>query len=283
MRSDELLDNLINAITLPVSEGEKRAIVRWLMEDRLGHSLAEIQSGINVDKDEAAFESDLRRINRHEPLQYILGHMDFYGRRFSVSPAVLIPRPETELMVHHVINTVGKSFSGKVIDIGTGSGCIAISLALELPQSQVFATDIDLAALNIATQNAANLGARVTFLQHDILHEPLPLQQLDVVVSNPPYILEAERSSMSKNVTAFEPPGALFVPDRNPLVFHRAIAQKAATALNPGGLFVMELNEELGPETAECVMRAGYSGVALLKDLDGKNRFVTGSLPSGQI
>ncbi len=276
MRSDQLFDRLINAITLPVSEGEKRAIVRWLLEDRLGCSFATIQSGINTEKDEAAFDSDLQRINRHEPLQYILGHMDFYGRRFSVSPAVLIPRPETELMVHQVIQTVGKSFNGKVIDIGTGSGCIAISLALELPYSQVFATDIDIAVLNTATQNAARLGARVTFLKHDILHEPLPSQPLDIVVSNPPYILEAERLSMSKNVTAYEPPGALFVPDSDPLVFHRTIAQKAASSLKPGGLLFLELNEALGPETAECIMRAGFSKVTLLKDLDGKNRFVTG-------
>lgn len=276
MRSDQLFDRLIDAITLPVTEGEKRAYVRWLLEDRLGWSFATIQSGINTEKDEAAFDSDLQRINRHEPLQYILGHMDFYGRRFDVSQAVLIPRPETELIVHQVLNTVGKSFSGKVIDIGTGSGCIAISLALELPKCEVFATDIDTAALNVATQNAAKLGARVTFQQHDILHEPLTLEPFEVVVSNPPYILESERSSMGTNVTAFEPPGALFVPDSDPLVFHRTIAQKTFAALKPGGMIFLEINEALGPETAECIMRAGFSEVALIKDLDGKNRFVTG-------
>lgn len=278
MRANELFDHLLNALTLSVDHGEKRAMVLWLMEERIGLSVLDVQAGKPTAHDPSDLAEDIKRLNTNEPLQYVLGYAWFYGRRFQVTPDVLIPRPETELIVQFITDQLGKSFSGSLLDIGTGSGCIAVTLALELPKATIFATDVSSKALAVAQRNADHLGASVTFLDHNILVDPIA-DQLDVIVSNPPYILEREMATMGINVTGFEPHGALFVPDTDPLIFHRTIAQKAMTALKPGGLLAMEINEALGEATAAVLREAGYMEVVVHRDLDNKNRFVSALRP----
>lgn len=275
MHSRELFDTLTRALTIQSSEAEKQAMIKWLLEDRTGLNGTDLMAGKEIPLLPRHFEADLERLNNGEPLQYLLGHAEFYGRKFSVNNSVLIPRPETELLVQQVIDWMGKNTQGMLLDIGTGSGCIAITLARELPNCRVMATDVDPKALAVAKENSRLLSAQVEFRINDILADELPYSSLDVVVSNPPYVLEREKKSMRRNVLGFEPHRALFVPDNDPLLFHRAIAQKGKHALKPGGLLGMEINEALGPATSEILGQAGYSNAVVHKDLDGKDRFVT--------
>src|SRR5690606_16040387 len=166
----------------------------------------------------------------------------FFGRTFVVSPAVLIPRPETEELVLQILQYIESHLqdSYKILDIGTGSGCIPITLALALNQAEVLATDVSAEAIALAKENANRLKARVTFLLHDILREELDVVGLDVLVSNPPYITSVEKLHMQANVTRFEPHLALFVSDEDPLIFYKAISRKAKKALRPGGLLIFE-------------------------------------------
>lgn len=278
MRANEIFDHLMNALTLSADEGEKRSMILWLLEERLGLSSADVQAGKPTEHDPSECADAIKRLNTNEPLQYVLGYSWFYGRRVEVTPDVLIPRPETELLVQSVIDHLGKAFKGSLLDIGTGSGCIAVTLALELPKATIFATDVSTKALTVAQRNADLLNASVTFLDHNIMVDPIT-DQLDAMVSNPPYIREREKATMGINVTDFEPHGALFVPDTDPLIFHRTIAQKAMTALKPGGLLAMEINEALGEETVKAINEAGFVAIELHSDLDKKDRFVTARSP----
>ncbi len=280
MQSHVIYQSLVRSLTLPASEGEKQAMIRWLLEERLGLQATELLSGKEVSVSVDQFENDIGRLNREEPLQYVLGVAEFFGRRFLVNPAVLIPRPETELLVRHILGAIGDKQEVALLDLGTGSGCIAITLALELPSSKVHAADVDPAALEVAKENARLLGASIQFHLHDILKDKMPIEApVDVVVSNPPYILRGEAGLLARNVIGFEPAHALFVPDDEPLLFHQAIAQKARTALRPGGLLVMEINEALGKETLQVVKQAGYADAMVHRDLDGKDRFISARMP----
>jgi release factor glutamine methyltransferase len=280
MQSHVLYQSLVRSLTLPASAGEKQAMIRWLLEERLGLQATELLSGKDVPVSVDQFEDDIGRLNREEPLQYVLGVAEFFGRRFLVNPAVLIPRPETELLVRYILGAIGNKQEVVLLDLGTGSGCIATTLALELPSSNVHAADINPAALEVAKENAQRLGATIQFHLHDILKDKIPVKApVDVVVSNPPYIRRGEAGLLARNVIAFEPANALFVPDDEPLLFHQAIAQNALTALRPGGLLVMEINEALGKETFQLVKQAGYSDAAIHRDLDGKDRFISASRP----
>jgi release factor glutamine methyltransferase len=275
MRSHILYQSLVGSLTLKVSEDEKQTMIRWLLEDRLGLSTAALLSGKETPFTQAHFARDLERLNAEEPIHYVLGHTSFYGRQFRVNTSVLIPRPETESLVRLVLEHSRSNRGGRYLDIGTGSGCIAITLALELPGSEVHATDISKEALSVATENARLLQAPVQFHQHDILNEELPFADLDVVVSNPPYIRKKEAVSMAKNVMDHEPHTALFVPDEDPTIFYRAIAMKARLVLKAGGLLAVEINERLGNETLEAIERAGFFGAQILKDTQEKERFIT--------
>jgi release factor glutamine methyltransferase len=279
MQSNVLYQSLVRALTLPVSEPEKQTMIRWLLEDRLGLTAAALLSGKEVSLTPDHFAHDLERLNGEEPIQYILGHSEFYGRKFLVNSSVLIPRPETELLVQLVIDTAGKQEGVKALDIGTGSGCIAITLALELARCEVHATDVSASALAIARENARLLNATTKFHLHNILEDELPFTGLDAIVSNPPYVRQSEAASMERNVKGYEPPLALFVPDEDPLLFYRTIAQKARLALRAGGLLALEINEGLGRETQEEIERAGFSNVRLLIDQHGKQRCITATAP----
>lgn len=279
MQSVALYQALVQSLTLPASESEKQTLIRWLLEDRLGLTGSALLSGKEVLLTPAHFVQDIQRLNQEEPIQYVLGHTQFYGRRINVNSAVLIPRPETEWLVRLVIDRTGKKEGMRLLDIGTGSGCLAITLALELPRCEAYGLDISADALAVARENARLLQASVQFQRCDILNEELPFQDLQVIVSNPPYVCESESPAMAKNVKAYEPHLALFVPDDDPLRFYRSIAQKARRALVPGGLLAVEINERLGAETQDEIERAGFSDVEVHHDQHSKERFVTAVAP----
>lgn len=271
----------------PVTEAQ--AVVRMLLEELAGLSLADLYAG-GIDRlDDAQrqqIERGMARLEECEPIQYVLGRACFCGRSFAVAPGVLIPRPETEELCRLIMNT-HPSESLNILDIGTGSGCIAITLALEMPDAEVEAVDISPEALAIAEANAARLGAKVSFHQYDILSEDSPplgrgrwwvapsTPRYDIIVSNPPYICERERADMERNVLDYEPHTALFVPDDDPLLFYRTIGQKALTMLVPGGILCFEINPLYCDQLIELLRIQGYGEVEAVSDSFGKRRFVT--------
>lgn len=217
----------------------------------------------------------VRELTTGRPLQYVLGETEFYGRSLKVNESVLIPRPETEELVRWIAQE-HRNASPRIIDIGTGSGAIAIALAAELPAAEVSALDISPEALETARENAERNEVRVSFLQCDILREK-PAGKFDVIVSNPPYVRESEKTEMRRNVLDHEPGRALFVPDSDPLLFYREIAAWGREALNDGGTLYFEINEAFGPETGELLSALGYGHVEVRKDLFGKDRMARGS------
>ena len=212
------------------------------------------------------------------PMQYIIGHTEFCGYRFSVREGVVIPSPETEELVLWAENMSQTFPSPRILDICTGSGCIAISLARRIPNAEVYAIDLSEEALAIATQNNIELNAGVTLLHDDALGEMPSIAGLefDLIISNPPYIPISERTQMHRNVTEYEPGMALFVEDDNPLVFYRAIAHKALTALRRGGYLLFEVHENLACEVADLLREAGFAQVEVRSDIFGKPRMVGG-------
>lgn len=208
------------------------------------------------------------RLLNGEPVQYIIGATEFYGRRFEVNSSVLIPRGETEELVRLVINDLGRNFSGTIIDIGTGSGIIAITLAAELPQSKVVAVDISAEALVVTNKNAIINSVKLILKQIDILNSA-PLVA-DVVVSNPPYITGAEKQFMHRNVLDFEPDLALFVDDQDPLVFYREIASRCVC-----NKIYFEINEQFGDQMRKMLETNHYTDVKVLKDIHDRDRICT--------
>lgn len=261
----------------PAGEAEAlffRALQHASGIDRLHYTLQR-----ECEPDAAQAES-LHRIccdlQHGKPLQYIIGYQWFCSRRFAVDPRVLIPRGETEELVARILSENG-SAAARVLDIGTGSGAIALTLALERPQWEVAGWDISADALQVAGENARRLGARAEFRRVDILDPGVGEQAAapyDIVVSNPPYVLHSEREQMHVNVWRHEPSGALFVPDDDPLVFYRAIARFARKNLVSGGRLYFEINRAFGPQTAELLVREGYREIEVLTDIHGRQRMV---------
>lgn len=232
--------------------------------------------------------SDFRRMASGEPLQYVLNEAWFYGRRFNVTPDVLIPRPETEILCRTVLTDLPDGVfasSGRVpriLDLCTGSGCIAWTLALEMPGSEVIGADISDGALTVAenqdfSEEMSHTGAlRPRFIKADVLSQPSDdIGKFDIIVSNPPYVMESEKALMRSNVLEHEPHLALFVSDDDPLIFYRAVAQWALRLLNPGGFGMVEINEALASETEEIFRNLNFNDVRTVKDLNDKDRFVT--------
>ena len=220
------------------------------------------------------------RLLAHEPLQYVLGTAHFAGMELEVTPATLIPRPETEELVRLIATEQAGKTGLRVLDVGTGSGCLAIALARVLPGSEVLAVDISGEALAVARRNAATWAPAVTFQQVDILtSQPAGIAPgaLDVLVSNPPYVRESERPLMRDNVLAWEPATALFVPDHDPLLFYRRLAVLGAELLRSGGAIYFEINEALGPETAALLTAQGFGEVRVVADMFGRPRMVRGT------
>lgn len=262
---------------------EAQAITRLVLETTFGLSLTDLVCGkvseLSAD-DETKLHEIWLRLQTGEPVQYVLGKADFYGRSFCVTPGVLIPRPETEGLCRQVLD--GLPAGANILDIGTGSGCIAITLALEAEQAQVEAWDISGEALRQARDNAERLGAKVLFRQKDVLAEAREGERseeadslFDCIVSNPPYIADKERTTMARNVLDYEPPTALFVPDDDPLRFYRAIAGLGLRRLQPGGRLCFEINPLYAEALSHLLVSLGYEAVKILDDDYGKKRFAT--------
>lgn len=281
--SKTLFKDFINSLTLNESYAELESIAYLVFENIFRLTQTEILSEKQIT-DEASkgrLSAISARLNQQEPVQYILGEAHFFGRPFIVNRSVLIPRPETEELVRFVVDHA-KSLPKKdlqIVDIGTGSGCIAISLALSLPSSKIFATDISADALDLASQNVQRLNANVQLQLHNILENPLPFP-VDVMVSNPPYIAKHEREQMSKNVVDYEPDIALFVNNDEPLIFYKILLRRAKESLVQDGLLAVEINERFGREIAELFGAEGLKSIDIMNDLSGKNRIVKGILSS---
>lgn len=255
---------------------EVSALSRIVCCDLLGQAPTDYYLGKDIvlsPKKEQELEDILQRLSRFEPLQYIEGRTLFLGRELLVAPGVLIPRPETEELVELMLKEIPAD--ARILDVGTGSGCIAISLAKELPDALVTAWDVSPEALSVARANARKLQADVRFVECDVLACQVDEVGLyDVIVSNPPYVTEAEKADMEPNVLQWEPSLALFVPDDDPLRFYRRIAVLGRDMLADGGQLYFEINRAYGCEMVEMLRTMGYVGVRVEKDLSQNDRFV---------
>ncbi len=258
--------------------GEARAVTDYVLDVCFGLSKADILCGA-VEEMTAEKTAELNkifgRLTEGEPVQYVLGRAEFCGRWFSVRPGVLIPRPETEELCAWITADSKASASPKVLDIGTGSGCIAITLQLDMPESKVTAWDISADALDVARENAQQLGANVNFVKLDALNAK-PEGEWEVIVSNPPYICEKEKKDMAVNVLEHEPHTALFVPDADPLLFYRAITRLAVQTLSKGGRLYFEINPIYADDTCHMMRAEGMTAVELRSDMFGKQRMAKG-------
>lgn len=269
---------IVHDLCLIYPEGEARALARWLCEECLGLG----QTDILLDKDNHLSAHDLEnvkeitsRLLRHEPIQYILGQTTFCGHTFSVAPGALIPRPETEELVALILDSIDKNSELSLLDIGTGTACIALSLALSLPKAGVTAWDVSAEALAVAQKNLDRYpDANVKLEQCDIFSPPEDDRLWQVIVSNPPYVRQSEARAMQSNVLDYEPHQALFVPDDNPLLFYRAILWYAMRHLSPNGSIWFEINQALGEELRHLIEYFGFSDIEILKDSYEHDRFV---------
>ena len=264
---------------------EARGLVLMLCRELLGVTnythVVEPKTAVPADR-LPELEADLERLCAGEPIQYVLGVAEFCDRRFAVGPGVLVPRPETELLVAEAVRTLQEmdlERAPRVLDLCTGSGCIAWSIALDIRDAEVIGLDLSERALGYARNQFGGSGLvrqSPEFLQADVLdtEQDFPYGPFDLIVSNPPYVLERERAQMRPNVLDWEPGLALFVPDDDPLRFYRAVARWARRFLRPGGVGLVEINEALGPETAGVFRTAGFGNVQMLPDFYKKVRFV---------
>ena len=272
---------IVDTLIPKVGEREARALAFVVLEDAFGLSRTDIYLGKDTafsEDDTIRLEKILRRLEQGEPVQYVIGTAQFCDLTFRVTPDTLIPRPETEELVGWVASLLPSEAPCSVLDVGTGTGCIAISLAKQFPRAQVTAWDISEEALAVAQQNAETNGVTVDFCQKDVLEvvnesaASAPSSDALYIVSNPPYICERERAEMEAHVLDYEPASALFVPDADPLLFYRALARlgqqlKAAAVL-------VEINQAYGQETVEMFQSSGYSNVELRRDIYGKDRMI---------
>ncbi len=272
-------DELWRPLAAVYDEGEARAIVRYVLDVRFGLTAADVYCGkvtqLSADRQHELGEI-MRRLMQAEPVQYVLGKADFCGRTFCVEPGVLIPRPETEDLCAWAVESAAarRVAAPALLDIGTGSGCIAVTLALDIDGARVEAWDVADVPLRVASANAARLGAEVSVSRVDALRPPRDVARWDMVVSNPPYVCLSERAAMEPNVLAYEPAEALFVPDDDPLRFYRAIADYASAALKPCGELFFEINPLLAAEMQAMLTAAGLGPAEMRRDRFGRERLL---------
>lgn len=281
MTMRETMQKLRNALRPIYGDRETEAIIRiifhylkgWNTVDMIIHESDTLSPFL-----ESEIDGILRRLLRHEPIQYITGEARFHGMEFHVTPDVLIPRPETDELVDIIVGDANDASDLRILDIAAGSGCIAIALARSLPFPRVSALEISEAALKVARDNASRLKADVSFIHADIFKwQPSPAS-FDIIVSNPPYIDESEKAAMEPNVLEYEPAQALFVPDSDPLVFYRRIAEVARTGLSEGGRLYLEINPRHAAELSELLKKNGFSDIEVIKDSYEKDRFIRARL-----
>lgn len=276
-----LYDNLYQRILPAVqSPGECRSITLRLLNhyyqsDAIAVALdTKLSAGLSTD----ILEGIVARLHQQEPIQYILQTAYFLDLEFMVTPAVLIPRPETEELVSFILHE-NRAPGLQVLDIGTGSGCIAITLQQKLPNAQVDALDISEQALQVARLNASHHQAHISWHQMDVLHDSLPEKKWDIIASNPPYVCASEKQHMQQRVNFYEPAQALFVSDETPLLFYERIAKLASTHLKPTGKIYLEINERFGADLAKLLDTYEFRAICIGKDLQGKDRWITACVP----
>lgn len=279
MTIQDFRDTFISTLSGVYAPEEVHAMLYITLEHYLGMSRVEIALSRKQELKDAQrllLEQSLERLQQHEPIQYILGKTEFYDLEFIVSAATLIPRPETEELVRWIMESTNTP--SKLLDLGTGSGCIAVALAKNLPSAAVSAYDISAEAIRVARQNAQRNSVDVQFDCVDILGLPTLSKRYDVIVSNPPYVRDLEKAEIQSNVLAYEPHSALFVSDQDPLVFYRKIANLAFQHLNAQGSLFLEINQYLGKETVELLKDIGFTSVVLRQDMFGKDRMIKASM-----
>lgn len=278
----DLYKNILSTLGNLYSPEESESLARLLLEFVLGipyhRILMKEDIPITTEKTEQIKEIT-QRLLQSEPIQYVLGKAYFYGLSFRVNHSTLIPRPETEELVELILSDYRRNEPSSLLDIGTGSGCIALSLAKYLPESQVLGIDISEEALEVAKENARLLTIpNCSFRQMDILSvkdvTSFPESPFDCIVSNPPYIMEKEKNAMDKNVLEYEPENALFVPDDDPLLFYRRIARLGKVLIKPNGHIYFEINAQCGVAMKMMMDEEGYKEIELIRDLSGNDRII---------
>lgn len=281
MQTPSILQKYKESVTILASNynlNEARTLARLIAERVTGMGINEILINPQLllsPSQVLLLDTYIDELKLHKPIQYILGETEFFGISLKVDPSVLIPRPETEELVQWIVSD-WQHTSPNILDMGTGSGAIAIALAKNLPAANVFALDISLQAITVAQKNAINSFVNIHFMQHDMLQLPTQIKGVpfDLMVSNPPYVRNSEKELMDANVLEHEPEGALFVPDDNPLLFYEAIAKFAQLHLKPNGTIYCEINEAFGSQTETLFKEHGYSNVEVRKDINGKERML---------
>lgn len=277
MTIQDFRDTFVSTLSGTYSSEEVHAMLYRALEHYLGLSRMEVALSRKQnlrDSQRLLLEETLERLQRQEPIQYILGKTEFYELELHLNSATLIPRPETEELVRWIVEEGKNLPSPKVLDIGTGSGCIAIATAKNLSAAKVQALDFSIQALEMATSNAKRNQVEVDFYHQDILGPQGLREKYDIIVSNPPYVRELEKAEIETNVLGYEPHAALFVSDQDPLIFYRKIAALAIVNLHPKGLLFLEINQYLGKETVALLKDAGFKSVELRQDMFGKDRMI---------
>ena len=272
----DILQNIRKSLSGFYPDNEISGLVRLLIEHVTKSSMPALLSDKNTkitSEEVLKIDKIVERLQRFEPIQYILGETEFYGLPFTVNHDVLIPRPETEELVELILNE-NKATQPHILDIGTGSGCIAVSLQKHLPNASVKGWDISEKALAVAALNSKSNSVNVSFDQVDILSDYPTDQYFDIIVSNPPYVLDSEKTDMHANVLDYEPHTALFVADNDPLLFYNRIADVAIQLLTDGGKLYFEINRAKGQETIKMLEYKNFSEIRLIKDISGNDRMV---------
>jgi len=285
MTTLQLTQHLVDEIAPLLGPGEAGSIARLVLEDIFGWRRGSHPRKLNQDEQILAWTT-INRLKAGEPVQYVTGIADFYGLQLKVTPAVLIPRPETEELVEWILEENDRDTPLNVLDLGSGSGCIPLALKARRPGWTCTGVDVSVDALAVARSNAKNLGLEVDFHGVDVLTDDplvgLPgIKGVDLLISNPPYIPPSERGRMGTSTLAHEPELALFVPENDPLVFYRRVAEIGQQILKPGGLFYVETNEFNNGKVADLFVAAGYTEVESRQDLQGKERMVRGRRGAG--
>lgn len=277
----DIIQNIRKSLSEFYPESEISGLLRLLIEHVTQSSIPALLSDKSTkitEEELLKIDKIIERLKKFEPIQYILGETEFYGLPFVVNHNVLIPRPETEELVELILNE-NKTDHLRILDIGTGSGCIAISLKKHLPKSSIEGWDISKGALDVASLNSKNNSVDVAFSQIDILSEYPNKRSFDIIVSNPPYVLDSEKNQMHANVLDYEPHTALFVADNNPLLFYNRIADVATQLLTEGGKLYFEINRMKGEETIKMLEDKKFSNIQLIKDISSNDRIIKAEYP----